>query len=207
MPCRRRYADSSNPSCCGPRGRRISATVSTIAPCGGARPRGKSSRARSSNELVPNCSTRTGTRSSNGLERAGPVTTSRAFETRPISPASSLRSSSASLRLPNDQPARRIAAASTAVRPTRTTRAKAASVPAASGTSTPDADIASGSASPVQSAPASRCEAGIRAPKLTGRPASSARRGAPARSRARNRARPPRRRLHARSCNPGSSAP
>ena len=54
------------------------AWISTIAcnraPCGGARPAGRSSLARSPGVSGPNLSTRTGTRTSNGLRRLGPVT-------------------------------------------------------------------------------------------------------------------------------------
>jgi hypothetical protein len=172
MPCLRRYDDSSKPSSSRPRGRLISATTSTIAPWGGARPRGRSRRARSSGASSPKLSTRTGTRTANGPKRAEPVTSSRARATRPTSSTRTLRSSAASRRLPAHQPARRTAAASTTARRSRTTSAAAASNAASSAIPIPRTSCASDAASPAQRAAANKCGAGIRPRRFRDRPAS-----------------------------------
>ena len=77
-----------------------------MAPCGGERPTGSSSRTRSRSVRESNRRTSAGTRIANGVFRAGPVTTTVAPDERPISGASTLRSSASSRTLPHHQPTR-----------------------------------------------------------------------------------------------------
>ena len=96
---------SSKPSS-APRGAPTVTRRARMAPCGGERPTGSSSRTRSRSVRESNRRTSAGTRIANGVFRAGPVTTTVAPAERPISGASTLRSSASSRTLPHHQPTR-----------------------------------------------------------------------------------------------------
>ena len=115
MPCRASHARSSKPVS-GPRGATGCARSSRIAPCGGARSRGSSSRTRSLSSSSPKRSTCAGKRSANGVRRTGPVTTTRASARSPIRSARKLRSSALSRSVPQQSPT---SASATAARATR----------------------------------------------------------------------------------------
>ena len=101
---------SSKPSS-APRGAPIVTRKTRMAPCGGERPTGSSSRTRSRSVRESNSRTSAGTRSAKGVFRTGPVTTVVASPERPISGASTLRSRASSRTLPHHQPTRTSASA------------------------------------------------------------------------------------------------
>ena len=89
-----------------PRGAPIVTRRTRMAPCGGERPTGSSSRTRSRSARASNRRASAGTRIANGVFRAGPVTTTVAPADRPISGANTLRSRASSRTLPHHQPTR-----------------------------------------------------------------------------------------------------
>ena len=158
IPCRRSQRASSKPFD-GPGGARSSPTSFSLAPWGGARPSGSSSRAGSRVRSVPQRSTSTRIRWSNAPARGGSWTSTRACSNVPIRGESALRSSWASRTLPQPQATTRRAAPSTAHRsrtaPTpKPTAARAAATRNAGNRGT---RTTSAPAHPTQTAPTTAC--------------------------------------------------
>ena len=123
-----------------------------MAPCGGERPTGSSSRTRSCSARSPNRRTSAGTRIANSECRAGPVTTTSAAADWPISGASRLRSNASSLTLPHHQPATRTATASTIGRADGCATTATAPMTTMTATTNPGARAAFESAMPAHAA-------------------------------------------------------
>ena len=114
-----------------PGGRRTTARTLTRAPCGGARPSGKSSSTRSSSGLPSNRRARPGSRCPNSPTRGSPVTSTSARAERSTSTRSGLRSSWSRRTPPHHHPAPAASSAIDAIRAEGGATRAIASAPAA----------------------------------------------------------------------------
>ncbi len=153
MPRRASQACSSKPVS-GPRGATGRARSSSTAPCGGARSGGSSRSTRSRNCDVPKRRTSPGTRTANGVDRAGPVTTTRAAAVWPMRSASTLRSSASLRSVPHHSPASASAVAASARRvASLDTCAAASTTQAPSATRTNGGRVQTDAVSPTHAEP------------------------------------------------------
>ncbi len=197
IPWRSSHARSSKPPSSAARGSAMRTLASRMAPRGGERPSGRTSRTRSRRRRPSKATTSAGTRTAHDVCRALPTTTSSARAWLPISDDSGLRASASRRSVPQDSPRTTSTRQSATNRPTPSQRHIATSAetrthPRSGRTDSPVADTTSTSAwtqfdpaRPAHADPARSAGQCSSTTRLTGSRARAVARSAPGRYRGR----------------------